>query len=362
MRRIHALHPLACAAGLVLATGATAQSSVTLSGIADASLRQVSNEGQPSVRSMASGANSTSRFILRGQEDLGGGWSAGFHLEHGLLLDAGSANSSTQFWDRRSTVSLAQRQWGELRLGRDFIPSYVSWTRFDPFSYVGIGGSTNFVSAAPTGPIRSAFGTSLATTVRSNNAVQWLSPGGWSGFEAGVLVAPGEGNSQALGQHKVTGFRVGYVAGPWNLSAAQTRSENAVTAVGGAFKDTTAGASYNAGPVRVAAAWRRFEQGASRQELRLLSAWIPVGAHEFKASWLQSDMQGRVGSTVIDANDARQLALGYVYSFSRRTALYATAAHISNRGAANSVLPGGAAQPVAGRASRGTEVGLRHSF
>ena len=71
-----------------------------------------SNTGGGSVKSLVSGSNSTSRIIIRGVEDLGGGLSAGFHLEHGILLDTGTAVSATQFWDRRSTVSLDERRLG----------------------------------------------------------------------------------------------------------------------------------------------------------------------------------------------------------------------------------------------------------
>ena len=145
------LQPITLAiAALATATAAQAQSSVTVSGIADAAVRVVSNEDRGSVKSLVSGSNSTSRLVFRGTEDLGDGLSAGFHLEHGIRLDSGEAVQSTQFWDRRSTVSLASRTLGELRAGRDFVPSYVAWTRHDPFSYVGVGGSTNLISATPT--------------------------------------------------------------------------------------------------------------------------------------------------------------------------------------------------------------------
>lgn len=130
------VHPFAAAAAFGFAGIAAAQSGVTLAGVADAAARHVSNDGCGSVKSLVSGGNSTSRLIIRGTEDLGGDLSAGFHLEHGLLLDAGTAAQATQFWDRRSTVSVVSKWLGELRAGRDFVPSYVSWSRFDPFSYV----------------------------------------------------------------------------------------------------------------------------------------------------------------------------------------------------------------------------------
>ncbi|MFO1268654.1 MAG: hypothetical protein U1F67_18935 [Rubrivivax sp.] len=38
-------------------------------------MRNVSNEGLGSVKSMVSGSNATSRLVVRGTEDLGGGFS-----------------------------------------------------------------------------------------------------------------------------------------------------------------------------------------------------------------------------------------------------------------------------------------------
>ena len=118
---------------------AAAQSSVSISGIMDLAVRSVSNEGVGSMKSMVSGSNSTSRIIISGREDLGDGLSAGFHLEHGILADTGGTAVGNKFWDRRSTVSIASKTLGELRLGRDFVPSYTNWSRYDPFAYVGVG-------------------------------------------------------------------------------------------------------------------------------------------------------------------------------------------------------------------------------
>ena len=66
----------ALAASLGLAAAhAGAQSSVSISGTVDVSIRQVRNQGLGTVTSQASGANSTSKLVLRGQEDLGDGLS-----------------------------------------------------------------------------------------------------------------------------------------------------------------------------------------------------------------------------------------------------------------------------------------------
>jgi hypothetical protein len=126
---IYRKNRLPCVGGVAAALtfgGAPLQAqTVTIAGIADAAARQVSNTGGSSVKSLVSGSNSTSRIIIRGVEDLGSGLSAGFHLEHGILLDAGAAVAGTQFWDRRSTVGVNSDAWGELRLGRDYVPSYL---------------------------------------------------------------------------------------------------------------------------------------------------------------------------------------------------------------------------------------------
>lgn len=342
---------------------ASAQSSVTLSGIADAAVRSVSNEGLGSIKSMVSGSNSTSRLVFRGTEDLGGGWSAGFWLEHGIALDTGSSTSTTAsgFWDRRSTVSLASKSIGELRLGRDFVPSYTAWSRYDPFSYVGVAGSNNLVSATPQGPIRSAFGTNPNTTVRSSNSVQWFLPAGLGGVEGALMVAAGEGGTPANGQHKLVAGRLGWAGGPVGVSVAHTRTENDLTTTG-TFGDTTVGGTWNLGFLRLNAAWRQFKQNASKQTNVLGAVIVPVGTSEIRLSYVEADFSGRVGSTVIDANGVSQIGLGYVYNLSRRTAVYATASRVDNDGALALAVPGGPAGLGAGRTSTGYEAGVRHSF
>ena len=362
MRLLPTILAAAVAASLSVPLAAGAQgSSVALSGTLDLALRSVSNAGVDSLKSMVSGSNSTSRIALTGREDLGDGLAAGFHLEHGLLADTGTTASSTKFWDRRTTVSLFGKSWGELRAGRDFVPSYTHWSRYDPFSYVGVARSANFVSASPTGPIKSAFGSNANTTVRADNAVQWLLPAGPGGLEGGLMFAAGEGGDVASGRAKVLGARLGIGDKVWGVAAALTTTENSQTTAG-KFKDTALGGHFQSGDLRLAAAWRKFSYDQADQTLMLLAATWTQGQHELKASWNRSDLSGTVGSTAINANDASQLGLGYVYNLSRRSALYASYARLSNDGAAKFVIPDGASGITAGGTSSGYEVGIRHRF
>lgn len=353
---------LACCA----AAGAWAQSNVTIGGVIDAAARQVRNEGRPSVSSLASGGNSTSRLIFRGTEDLGDGMSASFHLEAGLLLDTGTSAVGTQFFDRRSTVSLATPALGELRAGRDYVPTYTLWTRHDPFSYVGVAGSTNLLSNSQQGAVRAAFGASPNpnTLVRASNSLQWLlptAPGGIQGLEGGLMLSAREGGASADGQHKLLGARLGYTAKAFSVGGALSTTESNLTTLG-RFKDMTVGATGDLGFARVSAAWRQLSYGPARQTNVLLGLWWPVAGGEVKASWQRADLSGKVGSTAIQANDATQWGLGYVYTLSRRSALYASYARVSNAGAATFTVPGGASGITAGGTSTGYEVGMRHTF
>jgi len=346
-------------AAFVCVGSAFAQSSVTLSGIVDVAVRRAEGEGSGSLLSLVSGSNSTSRLAFTGREDLGGGLSAGFHLEHGLLADSGAPASAQKFFDRRSTVSLSSTTWGELRLGRDFVPSYTVWSRHDPFAYVGVARSANFVSATPVGPIRAAFGTNPNTTVRSDNAGQYILPAGLGGLEGGLMIAPRENGDVTTGNASLTGVRLGYAGKGFAVSAATTRSENTQTTVS-KFQDSVVGAQADFANVKVSAAFRQFKYDQTKQTLALLGAVATWGPHEVKASWVRANMAGRLGATAIDANDADQMGIGYVYNFSKRTAVYTTFARISNDGAARFLVDGPA--PVAGGAAKGFEVGLRHRF
>lgn len=355
------LSPLAAACALAFAGTAAAQSGVTVSGIADAAARNVSNEGGGSMTSLVSGSNSTSRLVFRGTEDMGGGLSAGFWLEHGIALDTGNPAGGTLFYDRRSTVSLASKTLGEVRLGRDFVPTYVAWARHDPFSHVGVAGSNNFGGSGPTGPIRAAFGTNANTTVRASNSAQVLLPGGLGGVEGGVMVAAREGGTAANGASKLSGLRVGWSSGPYGVVVATAQTTNDLTGPSSKFKDTVVGGNAGFGPVKLTLAWRRFEYTTAEQTNLLFGAvWIH-GQGELKLSYVKGNLQGRVGTTVIDANDAKQFGLGYVYHLSRRSAMYATAARIANDGRGNFVIPGGPTL-TAGGTSTGYEAGVRHVF
>ncbi|VVD33356.1 exported protein of unknown function [Paraburkholderia dioscoreae] len=97
-----------CAGLAGFAAGAHAQSSVTLYGIVDAGVEYVNHASKDGgAARLVSGGKNTSRWGLRGVEDLGGGLKAVFQLESGINIANGQFDdSSGAIFDRRATIGL----------------------------------------------------------------------------------------------------------------------------------------------------------------------------------------------------------------------------------------------------------------
>jgi predicted porin len=99
---------------------------------------------------------------------------------------------------------------------------------------------------------------------------------------------------------------------------------------------------------------------AAQKERRwLIGVVAPLGQGELRASYVRSDASGGVAG--FSANDANQIAVGYAYNLSKRTALYATASRITNKGTQAFAIPSGPALTPGGE-SQAVEAGLRHAF
>jgi predicted porin len=330
-----------------LCLGAAAQSSVSLYGVVDLGLRHVKN-GDASTNSVSSNGNNTSRIGLRGVEDLGDGLKAGFQLESGLNPDTGTSSDATRFWNRRSTLSLIGSA-GELRVGRDYSVTYQGFEDYDVWSDIGLSG---------VGKFDSSLGTARDTAVRADNQVAYFTPPGLGGFYGRLGFAPGEG----VDGKRYVAARAGYAKGPLDVSA--TAGQTQVAPVDGQdqFKTYDIGAAYDFGVAKLSG----YYQQSRWLDLKVANAYVGLqaaaGPGLVRASYIHSNLSGRTPAGVsTDANDANQFALGYLYSFTKRTALYTNIVHIVNKGA--SAIPVDRNPPLsAGQDSTGYEVGMRHSF
>jgi predicted porin len=330
---------------------ASAQSTVTLSGTVDLSAKYVKNTGSDRRYSLSQDGINSSQLVFSGKEDLGGGLWAGFTLNSGVNADTGTSNS--KFWNRRSTVSLGGN-FGEIRLGHDYTPTFWNNTFYDAFGTNGLGDSSH-VGQLLTG-----------TFVRADNSITYWLPPNLGGFNGEVMVAASEGAATNPGRY--VGGRFGFAAGP--VDAGIAFAEQRFDALAGHPQQKTfnVGGSYDLGVVKLLGYYDRDTlsyAGVDKKENRFsISAVIPFGQSEVHVGYDYSKLDSNGINTKVD-----EFAATYQYNLSKRTALYATAARLNNKnGTANSVTSGSSQTAApAGAAgsslkSTGAEFGLRHLF
>ncbi|KQW65017.1 porin [Variovorax sp. Root411] len=397
-------------AALAVAGVASAQSSVTLFGIVDASISSYSNSSrdlnngvtynalgfpiynpfyvnQGSVRTSNRGlfnsGNATSRLGFRGTEDLGGGLAASFWLEAPVANDDGSQGVAT--FARRSTVSLSGG-FGEVRLGRDLTPSFYNNSTFDPFGTNGVG--TNLIQTAT-----SAFG----NPTRASNSVSYFLPPNLGGFYGQVMygfhektkyspgsLTPDVANNSRTGRY--VGGRFGYANGPLDVALAygsNTVDDDYYAGTTTKVNTFNLGASYDFGPVKLFGELSRAKEktdidgdffarpaavASNKLNGWLLGVTVPVGAGQIRASYSAVKYKTEDNLFFNEPNPkANKLALGYVHNLSKRTALYATIARVSNKNGADlrvsdnspAFISNGVFTP---KTSTGYDFGIRHSF
>ncbi|MDR2852652.1 MAG: porin [Burkholderiaceae bacterium] len=433
---------LVALAVLAVAGVASAQSSVTLFGTVDYGLSYYQTSSNPATKysvvngypvqngsikqseyAMSSGNETASRIGFRGVEDLGGGLAASFWLEGSLgSLDSQGAVGGngtlggSSFFNRRATVSLSG-PFGELRIGRDYVPTYWNDTNFDPFSTNGVG--TNLITKMGQAIFANTYGAygqngSPSSYIRHDNTVGYFLPGNLGGFYGQLQYAPN-------GSVKVSGVNDpnytngwGNSGGAWGARfgwtgygadvAVSYGSQNANDHYtnGGQVKLTTLnlGGTYDFGAAKVFAEASQINNKTSNDVNgtfpsdfkawgALLGVSVPVGPGVIKASYghVQAScsgdpnigtyrnnlcaVTGRVpGYYNLSNPKSDQIAIGYVHNLSKRTAVYGTAAYIRDRANPMDLTTGGLVgfsrvgdhttySPVY---SWGYDLGIRHSF
>jgi predicted porin len=109
------------AVGLLFASaGAYAQSSVTLFGAIDEGINFTNNVAGSKAYQMAGGDLLTSRWGLKGSEDLGGGLHALFDVESAFNLESGTLGYGGRLFGYQSYVGLQSDSLGTVTLGRQY--------------------------------------------------------------------------------------------------------------------------------------------------------------------------------------------------------------------------------------------------
>ncbi len=294
---------------------------------------------------------------------------------------------------------------GEIRLGRDYTPTFWNDTVFDPFGTNGVG--TNLISTANSsfgawngGATTSVPGITNVTGsnyVLASNTVGYFLPPNLGGFYGQVMYGfhertkydPGAAtpdvlNSQRTGRY--VGGRFGYANGPLDVAASYGQStigDDFFDGITTKVKTFNLGASYDFGVVKLFGEYSKAKNEVDNEAIfftpttdidlkgYLIGATVPVGPGLIRVAYSAVKYDLNVPATLfgtIDDPKANKFAIGYVHNLSKRTALYATVARIRNKNGAGLTVGGpsfvtsfggSAFQP---KTSTGYDFGIRHAF
>jgi len=309
---------LALAALTAFAGAASAQSSVTLYGRVDLSVNK--NIGSD-VKNISNGSGS--RLGFRGTEDLGGGLSALFNIEHRFNADTGADSSgNVRFWNGRSLVGL-QGGFGQIVFGREYTTAFLGTQLIaDPWGWDTVAAQNGIT------------GLGGIAKVRNDSSVTYKIGAGGFSFGAQIAESTDAINNFAT---KPVNFNLGYGAGPLTLAFGYEKTGR--EAAGESEKMWSALASYNLGFMKPGFYYGKGTalNGADHKGM-MFTVTAPMGAGEFRASY-----------GTLKANDttvSKRLAAGYHYNMSKRTTLYVDFANDSEAATSKSAY----------------DVGIKHNF
>ena len=190
------------ALAVLAASGATmAQSSVTLYGRADVGVGSEKVDGESSTK-MINGGLTTSRWGLRGTEDLGGGLKAHFKFEQRLDLSTGEVQSPS--FKGEASMGL-MGGFGKLTLGRGY-------TVYDDARALSVSNSVFDSSFTPAS--NGVFKSGGDYSSRFNNKITYALPK-LGGVYGGIEYALDE---DATVDANMLGAKIGYKAGPLDVA------------------------------------------------------------------------------------------------------------------------------------------------
>jgi predicted porin len=281
MKKAHLMACSGAAALMLVAPTAFAQSSVTLYGLVDTTVRYLTNadSNNNGLTAMGEGVETPSRWGMKGSEDLGGGLSAVFRLENQFQLWSGKLdNSSNQLFQRQSYVGISSSQYGTVTVGRQQTPFFEQMgNTYDPLTVADFWQDSWAYN--PVGPF--LFTNS---SVKYNGTFAGLQVEGMYGF-GGV---PG-----STGQNSMYGFTASYTTGP--VSADVGFQQNDVS--GKKFNIVNVSAVYSVTPtVKLLGGWLHSQDNTGTVDFAEQQSGAPLLAAA-AASPNRIDDNFYVGST-----------------------------------------------------------------
>ena len=327
---------IALAALTSIAGVAQAQSSVTLYGIADVYVASESTTARSTtagIRSSTkntqtlidSGGMNTSRFGMRGVEDLGGGLKAVFALEGGIDVSTGATNSGSLF-GRQAFVGV-NGNFGTVTLGRHLT------------AYELLRGATNHSDNAilfSFSQLRAVYSNGVVDYAsRTSNSLAYTSPS-FGGFSGALVLGTGEDKTAGVSASRNNSLHLKYANGPLLVGYAYQNEKfntgstlsipGAVIGAGDGERDYNLfGASYDFGVAKITGSYQAAKQKNSavlandgKDKEFQAGVTVPFGVAAVSAGYVRS----KSDTTGLKAQGFSLLG---TYSLSKRTALYAGA-------------------------------------
>jgi predicted porin len=325
-------HLILCLLAGIAQTPAFAQSSVTLYGSIDLGIERT-NAGAGTTWAQNQGTLVTNRVGFLGKEDLGNGFAVLFQLEQGFFPNTGALdNTANAIFNRQSWIGVSS-DYGTIKLGRIRTLLYQ-------YDYEYLDAMGNALAGAQF-RLFNFFGN------RTSNTVEYSKQ--WQDFQFAIQHSIGgvAGNSKA---NSMTAEALAYKHGPVELIIV---NHSAYDAAGkDTARATTFGGNYDFSLFRLYAAYA-INKGTGSLNTRDMSfgVRIPITpASRVMVSYVRKSDHARS-----EAN-ANMFGVGYTYSLSRRTTLYASWAQLGNDAAASYQV----VRP--GATWRSFDAGIQHYF
>ncbi|MFP5466089.1 MAG: porin [Gammaproteobacteria bacterium] len=286
-------------AALAAAGSTLAQSNVTLYGRADIGIGSVKEAGK-STSKMIDNNLTTSRWGMRGTEDLGGGLKASFKFEQRLNLSTGEVQSPA--FKGETSVGLSGG-FGAVTMGR-------FTTVFDDVRALSNSNSV-FDSNSFTPAIAGVYGSGGDYSSRFGSQIRYDLPA-MGGFYGAIGYAFESATDKDDG---MTALKLGYKTKELNVALGLQNEK-------GSDNDYAAlSASYSFGAAALSGGFnsRKGNDAKGDDTEYTLGVNVPMGAFDFSVGYAASETEVG-GSTTQKANG---LGLGATYKMSKRTRAYA---------------------------------------
>ena len=340
-------------------TAAAQSTQVEIYGRINTSVEVQSTTGESNTIGLV---NDSSRWGIKGSEDLGNGMNAFFQLESGFASDTGRLSNNGGIFNREAFMGLGTKL-GTVRFGRITSPVYFASADYISLHNHDTGNSSDAL-----------FGFA-ATGVNNNNSVTYKTPSFANGdievaysFNANATEQPGASNNQRNVQvaYNATFGALQVGAGVAQMLDADVKAPGAPTQDGPKNRSAVVRALYEVGPFILAGYYEyaklyvpSVDDDRSRNTLRLVGAYL-VGNNEFHVN------VGRAGDfDGLDKSGATQWTVGYNYNLSKRTRVYTFYTKISQDDNTNYYLGsdyGWGVNSRLGASYSSYGLGLRHNF